>query len=148
MQKPSLGLAGHFQLFITDYATQCLTNMTKKNVPFSWTKDCDTIYQSFVSAISSNPIPTLPDFRLPFKLNTCSSYYGEGAVLYHRDIEAPKSQQQRSWDIIRIHFWNRNSISWIWLKEPKMVMYTILDLTWKEGALSFFFQPSSLDLYP
>lgn len=52
-------------------------------------------YQSFVSAISSNPIPTLPDFRLPFELNTCSSYYGEGAVLYHRDIDAPQSQQQK-----------------------------------------------------
>lgn len=40
-----------------------------------------------------------------------------------------KASNKRSWDIIRIHFWNRNSISWIWRKEPEMVIYTILDLT-------------------
>lgn len=64
-------------------------------MPFRWTAECDSVYESLVRIISSDPILTLPDFKLPFELNTDASHYGTGAVLYQRDSEAPPSRQQK-----------------------------------------------------
>lgn len=92
-----LGLAGHFRSFIKDFSkmTKCLTELTKKQVPFVWTEDCERVYQELVRRISSDPILTLPDYSLPFEMNTDASNYGTGAVLYQRDLSSPPTQQLR-----------------------------------------------------
>lgn len=92
-----LGLAGHFRSFIKDYSkiTKCLTELTKKEVPFEWSNQCENAYQDLIKRISSDPVLTLPDFQLPFELNTDASHFGTGAVLYQRDTAAPSSQQLR-----------------------------------------------------
>lgn len=92
-----LGLAGHFRAFIKDYAlkTKCLTRLTQKDVIFDWTEECERAYRDMVQAISSDPILSLPDFTLPFELNTDASHYGTGAVLYQRDAKQPAHKQLR-----------------------------------------------------
>ena len=92
-----LGLAGHFRAFIQDYAlkTRCLTRLMQKDVPFCWTDDCETAYKELVRVISSDPVLTLPDFDLPFELNTDASHYGTGAILYQRDERQPSNRQLR-----------------------------------------------------
>lgn len=81
-----LGLAGHFRSFIKDYAikTRCLTRLTQKGVPYQWDNDCENAYSDLVKLISSDPILCIPDFSLPFVLNTDASFYATGAVLYQK----------------------------------------------------------------
>lgn len=85
-----LGLAGHFRSFIKDFAvkTRCLTRLTQKEVPFEWSDECERVYRDLVHRISSDPVLRIPDFTLPFELNTDASHYGTGAVLYQKCIEA------------------------------------------------------------
>lgn len=92
-----LGLSGHFRAFIQDYAlkTKCLTRLMQKDVSFDWTEECENAYRDMVHEISSDPILSLPDFSLPFELNTDASHYGTGAVLYQRDAEQPTHRQLR-----------------------------------------------------
>ncbi|XP_064461877.1 uncharacterized protein LOC135372084 [Ornithodoros turicata] len=77
-----LGLAGHFRAFVQDYAarTRSLTALLRKDVRFHWTTQCEAAYQDILAAITSNPILTLPDFKLPFELRTDASHFGTGAV--------------------------------------------------------------------
>lgn len=90
-----LGLAGHFRAFIKDYAkrTKCLTELLQKGTSFTWTTECDAAYNDVVEMISSNPVLSIPDFRLPFELCTDASQYGTGAVLYQRDTSKSGPQQ-------------------------------------------------------
>lgn len=69
-----LGLAGHFRVFIQDYAlkSQCQTTPTQKDVHFCWT-ECDDAYCELVRIIFSGPVLCMPDFVLPFELNTDAS---------------------------------------------------------------------------
>lgn len=92
-----LGLAGHFRAFITDFAkmTKCLTELTKKDVTFICSDECEEVYQELVRRISSDPVLTLPDFSLPFEMNTDASHYGTGAVLYQRHCSSPLNRQLR-----------------------------------------------------
>ncbi|XP_072143700.1 uncharacterized protein [Dermacentor andersoni] len=60
-----------------------------------WVSKCDSVYQGLVNIISSDPILTLPDFKLTFELKTEASYYSTGTVLYQRDKEAAQRQQQK-----------------------------------------------------
>lgn len=84
-----LGLAGHFRNFIKNFAARAkpLNNLLHKNKDFIWTDECEKAYDDLVSAISSDPILTLPDFTLPFELTTDASNFGAGAVLYQRKHE-------------------------------------------------------------
>lgn len=90
-----LGLAGHFRAFIQNYAalTKCLTQLTRKDTPFTWTQACESAYQELLRRISSDPVLSLPDFSLDFELKTDASHYGTGAILYQRRKENPKGRQ-------------------------------------------------------
>jgi hypothetical protein len=58
-----------------------LTNLLKKNALFIWTSVHEDAFTALKSALSSAPVLQLPNFSLPFELETDASAGGIGAVL-------------------------------------------------------------------
>ena len=77
-----LGLAGFYRRFIRGYASIAapLIKVTTKD-PFEWTTEADEAFKALKTALISAPILVLPNFTLPFTLETDASGVGMGAVL-------------------------------------------------------------------
>ncbi|CAB0005262.1 unnamed protein product [Nesidiocoris tenuis] len=91
------GLTGHFRAFIKDYAkiVRPLDQLKSKGQEFIWSDEAEAAFQALKTAISSNPVLQLPDWKLEFELCTDASNYGCGAILYQRDPSKSKGQQLR-----------------------------------------------------
>lgn len=55
--------------------------MTKKNVEFIWTDECERAFNELKTKLSSNPVLAYPDFNKPFKVTVDASHLACGAVL-------------------------------------------------------------------
>lgn len=58
-----------------------ILNLTKKNVKWNWTPECQKSVNKLKECLISAPILTVPDFERTFHLQTDASSYGLGAVL-------------------------------------------------------------------
>ena len=78
-----LGLSGYYRKFIKDYAkiASPLYALTKKNVDFIWTEQCENAFKLLREALISPPLLAYPDFDEPFQLYTDASSFALGAVL-------------------------------------------------------------------
>ena len=78
-----LGLAQYFRKFIKDFSRIAtpLTNLTKKNVPYNWTPQCQQAFDEIKHALIHPPVLALPDFSKPFEVVCDASVEGLGAVL-------------------------------------------------------------------
>jgi hypothetical protein len=78
-----LGLAGHYRKFVKQFniLARPLTDLLKKNTVFLWTRDHDGSFAALKLAMSSTPVLALPDFSLPFAIETDACATGIGAVL-------------------------------------------------------------------
>ena len=61
--KRFLGLASHYRLYISKFLTIVapLTNLTHKEVVFSWSAECESSFQLLKSALNQAPILTYPN---------------------------------------------------------------------------------------
>ena len=77
-----LGLAGFYRRFIRGYASIVapLIKVTTKE-PFEWTAEADKAFRVLKTALISAPVLVLPNFTLPFTLETDASGVGMGVVL-------------------------------------------------------------------
>lgn len=77
-----LGLAGFYWRFIRGYATidAPLVHLTTKD-HFLWTDPAQDAFEKLNQALSFAPVLALPDFELPFTVETDASGVGMGAVL-------------------------------------------------------------------
>ena len=62
-----------------------LTVLTKKGIPFKWTVQHQTVFESLRALFCSAPILAYPQFDRPFILQTDASNVGLGAVLAQLD---------------------------------------------------------------
>lgn len=78
-----LGLAGYYRCFVQGFSivAKPMTNLTKKGVPFIWTKECEASFQTLKNKLVNAPILTLPESGKRFTLYTDASRIGLGCVL-------------------------------------------------------------------
>ena len=78
-----LGLTSYYRRFIKQFAAIAspLHNLTKKDVTFHWSDDCQMAFETLKQKLTSAPILVYPDFALEIVLETDASAKGLGAVL-------------------------------------------------------------------
>ncbi|RDX63623.1 Retrovirus-related Pol polyprotein, partial [Mucuna pruriens] len=84
--RGSLGLIGFYRRFIKNYANIVapLTTLLRKD-QFQWGCKAQFAFEEIMSAMTRALILTLPDFSLPFVIETDASSMGMGAVLMQKN---------------------------------------------------------------
>ena len=71
-----------------------MTSLTKQNVPFVWSDECEESFQNLKTLLTTAPILTVPVEGKNFIIYCDASYYGLGAVLMQeRNVIAYASRQ-------------------------------------------------------
>ena len=72
-----------YRPFVPNFAkvARPLHALTKKDMPFTWTPECQLVFERLKALLTSAPILCYPDFAKPFVLETDASGSGLGAVL-------------------------------------------------------------------
>ncbi|XP_016192365.1 uncharacterized protein LOC107633238 [Arachis ipaensis] len=78
-----LGLAGYYQRFIEGFSWIALPmlKLTRKEVPFVWTSECEESFQTLKQKLTSAPVLILPESHKPFEVYCDTSLKGLGCVL-------------------------------------------------------------------
>ena len=78
-----LGLANYYAKLIKHFAWHVhpLYQLLCKDVPWHWTTECDTAVQKLKDALCNAPVLALPNFDLPFTIQTDASEFAVGGSL-------------------------------------------------------------------
>jgi hypothetical protein len=78
-----LGLAGYYRIFIEGFSTIAspLTKLTRKEVKFIWSKECEESFQELKERLTSAPVLTLALGTERFVVYSNASKRGLGCVL-------------------------------------------------------------------
>ena len=95
-----VSLAGYYRKFIkkfTDIARP-LYQLTRKDIPFHWSPECETAFITLKDKLKSAPILQPPDFKKDFIITSDASGYAIGAVLsqLHDGVEKPVAYFSKS----------------------------------------------------
>ena len=87
-----LGLVGFYHRFIRGYFTIAAPLVKTTTLEhFQWATQAQTTFEQLKQALSEAPILALPDFQLPFTMETDASSVGMGVVLVnHEDFDDVK----------------------------------------------------------
>lgn len=78
-----LGMISWYRRFVKNYSSVIspLNDLTKKNVKFVWTTECDRAFARIKECLATPPILAYPDFDKCFEVQCDASGFGVGAVL-------------------------------------------------------------------
>ena len=81
--KQFLGFVGYYRKFIPRFAdiARPMTNLTKQDVSFEWTLQCQASFEMLKDALITSPILKYPDPDKPYTLFTDASKYTWACVL-------------------------------------------------------------------
>ena len=87
-----LGLTGYYHKFVQNYSgiASPLTELLKKDKPYTWSTFCQEAFQELKKRLTSAPILCNPDPKLKFTLTTDASGYAMGTVLSQDDGQGPR----------------------------------------------------------
>jgi hypothetical protein len=95
-----LGLAGYYRSFIPNFAalSQPLTQLTRKDVRFSWSEPQHASLDALKEALSSDSVLAHPEFHKPFIFSCDASNHAISAILSqeHEGKERPFSFASRT----------------------------------------------------
>ena len=86
--KQFLGLVGYYRKFVPRFAdiSRVLTHLTKKDVEFKWTPECEKCFQILKEFLKQAPILRYPDPQASYTLYIDASKYADAGVLtQHND---------------------------------------------------------------
>ena len=78
-----LGFVGYYRKFILKYSdiARPLTNLTRKDIPFEWSKACQVAFEMLKEYLLKEPILKYPKTDQPYILYTDTSNYAWAGVL-------------------------------------------------------------------
>ncbi|XP_027913892.1 uncharacterized protein LOC114173604 [Vigna unguiculata] len=78
-----LGLAGYYRRFVEGFSKKVnlLTQLTRKDQPFSWTEKCEECFENMKRCLTTAPVLVIPDPEKMFEVYCDASYQGLGCVL-------------------------------------------------------------------
>ena len=81
--KQFLGLVGYYRKFVPRFAdiSWVLTHLTKKDVEFKWTPECENCFQILKEFLPQAPILKYPDPQANYTLYTDASKYAYAGIL-------------------------------------------------------------------
>lgn len=84
-----LGMCGFYRKHISQFAKVAvpLTNLTRKDISFVWTPDCQEAFEILKSKMSQPPLLVKADVSKPFMLHTDASGTHVGAVLMQEQVD-------------------------------------------------------------
>ncbi|KAL0541274.1 hypothetical protein IC582_021316 [Cucumis melo] len=94
-----LGLAGYYRRFVENFSRIAtpLTQLTRKGVPFVWSKACEDSFQTLKQKLVTAPVLTIPDGSGSFVIYSDASKKGLGCVLMQQGkVVAYASRQLKS----------------------------------------------------
>jgi ribonuclease HI len=97
-----LGLAGYYRRFIEGFSTIAtpLTRLTKKNIRWEWSKECDESFQELKRRLTTALVLILPSGTEGFVVYSDASRKGLGCVLMqHGKVVAYASRQLKTHEI-------------------------------------------------
>jgi len=82
-----MGFINFYRRFIKGFSkiTRVLNELTKKNVPWEWTKQREEAFQMLKRLICEEPVLLMPKLDQPFELEVDASNYAIGATLNQKD---------------------------------------------------------------
>jgi len=97
-----LGLARYYRRFIEGFSIMAspMTRLTRKEVKFEWSKDCEASFQELKSRLISAPVLALPKRQKGFVVYSNASSKGLGCVLMqHGKVIAYASRQLKTHEV-------------------------------------------------
>ena len=78
-----LGLAGYYRGFVEGFSKMVspLTQLTKKDQPFSWTDECEACFEDMKRRLTTAPVLAIPNIVKMFEVYCDAPYQGLGCVL-------------------------------------------------------------------
>jgi len=78
-----LGLTGYYRRFAEGFSKMVspLTQLTRKDQPFSWTNECEVYFENMKKRLTTVPILAIPDTTKTFEVYCDASYQGLGFLL-------------------------------------------------------------------
>jgi hypothetical protein len=78
-----IGLASYYRQYLKSFSTIAapLTKLTRKNVNFEWTDQCETAFKTIKQALCEAPVLAYPKPGLPYILDCDASDLGVGGII-------------------------------------------------------------------
>ncbi|KAL5579962.1 hypothetical protein UlMin_012404 [Ulmus minor] len=96
-----LGMAGYYRRFVEGFSRIVgpLTTLTRKNVRFTWTEDCEKSFQELKKRLTTAPVLVIPSGNDGFVIYSDASKMGLGAILMqHGRVIAYASRQLKDYE--------------------------------------------------
>jgi hypothetical protein len=90
--KSFIGLASYYRKYVKNFSEIALPllNLTRKNVKFDWTINCQNAFEKLKQLLVNPPVLTLPDFNKHFIIQSDASKKAFGAILSQQTEDGEK----------------------------------------------------------